>query len=130
MSVTLLVVDDDPSVRRLLQLIADDDVRFARCETAASTEAAQQVAASTPPDVVLLDADLRGQDGLALIPSLKRAVPGVAIAVFSSSPYASPAVAERAGADAFVPKGTDLDELLDVLVELARADRPTVIELP
>lgn len=128
MALTLLVVDDHPSLCRLLELIASEDDRFGACLTAQSGEAAVQRARDHQPDVVLLDADLHGQDGLALIPTLRDAVRGVPVAVFSSTAYVSPVVAESAGADTFIPKGTDLDELLDRLAALASGDR--TIELP
>lgn len=130
MALTLLVVDDHPSLRRLLQLVANEDARFGSCLTAGSGDVALQLAREHRPDVVVLDADLGGRDGLALIPALRAAASGVAVAVFSSNAYASAVVAERAGADTFIPKGTDLDELLDLLAELPRSTMPNVIELP
>ncbi len=132
MAVTLLVVDDHPSVRRLLEVLANDDTRFSACLTAESGDTALRLARDHQPDVVVLDADLGGHDGLALIPSLREAVVGVAVVVFSSAAFASPVVAEDAGADMFVPKGTDLDDFLDVLADLPRSGRPrppAVIEL-
>ena len=132
MALTLLVVDDHPSVRRLLEVLANDDSRFGACLTAACPDSALQLAREHQPDVVVLDADLGGHDGLALIPALRAAALGVAVAVFSSAAFANPDIAERAGADMFVPKGTDLDDFLDVLADLPRAGRthtPTVIEL-
>jgi DNA-binding response OmpR family regulator len=130
MALTLLVVDDHPSLCRLLELIVGEDDRFGACLTAESGDAAVQRASEHQPDVVVLDADLGGQDGLALIPSLRAASHGVVVAVFSSTAYVSPVVAERAGADTFIPKGTDLDELLDQLAALAGPDRTIELRDP
>ena len=130
MTLTLLVVDDHPSVRRLLELIATEDARVGSCVTAGSGEAAVQLARDHQPDVIVLDADLGSQDGLALIPTLRAAALGVSIAVFSSDAYVSADVAQRAGADLFVPKGTDLDELMDLLAALPGADRTIELRDP
>ena len=130
MALTLLVVDDHPSLCRLLQLIVAEDDRFGTCLTAQSGEDAVHHAREHQPDVVLLDADLGGQDGLALVPTLREASHGLVVAVFSSTAYVSPVIAERAGADTFIPKGTDLDELLDQLAALATKDRTIELRDP
>ena len=118
---TLLTVDDDPSLRRLLEMLAVEDGRFHRV-LAAENAAEAMTQASEQPDVIILDAALGREDGLALIPQLRAVATHAMIAVFSSAPYASSHSAARAGADVFVEKGTDPDHLLDLLARLA-ADR-------
>jgi CheY-like chemotaxis protein len=118
MALTLLVVEDHPSVRRLLELIAQDDGRFGPCLSAGTGPTALRLAQDHRPDVIVLDADLDGSDGLALIPALRAAAPDTSVVVFSSTAYAGPEIAVRAGADMFLAKGTDLDEVLDVLAAL------------
>lgn len=117
MAWNVLVVDDHASVRRLLETVVGEDSRFDRVSTAEGIAQALVVAERERPDVVLLDADLRGVDGLSAIGPLKERAPGAAVIVFSSAPYASDRTARAAGADRFVEKGTDLDVLLDVLVD-------------
>lgn len=118
MPVRLLVVDDDPSLRRLFELLGNDDPRIEGIDTAANGEAALATAARVAPDGIVLDADLRGEDGLALIPGLQLADPGAVVVVFSSSPHADDVQARRAGADAFVEKGTDPEVLLTRVIDL------------
>jgi CheY-like chemotaxis protein len=118
MTISLLAVDDHPSIRQLITVLADEDERYASVATAAdATEALAAV--RSHPDVILLDAALGRTDGLELIPQLREVTPGAVIAVHSSAPYASEERALRAGADVFVPKGTDPEEILTLLVELA-----------
>ena len=115
MALSVLVVDDHASLRRLLETVLVEDVRFDRVLTADGETAALAVADCERPDCVVLDADLRGVDGLQLVRPLKELLPQTAVVVFSSAPYATARKAKTAGADAFVEKGTDLDALLDVL---------------
>lgn len=130
---TLLMVDDDPSLRRLLAMLADEDPRFGRAGVAANAAEALDLAAEQP-DVIVLDAALGSEDGLALIPRLREIASRALIAVFSSAPFASSASAARAGADVFVEKGTDPDHLLDLLARLVadraeRSSEPTTVDL-
>lgn len=121
MSHTLLVVDDQPSLLRLFDTLLAVDDRFAEAVTASTAEAACLAAAACDPDAVLLDADLGTSDGLMLIPQLRKLAPRALIVVFSSAPYASPEIARAAGGDLFVAKGTDPEDLLDLLDRQIRA---------
>jgi DNA-binding NarL/FixJ family response regulator len=125
MTISLLAVDDHPSIRRLITVLAEQDERYSRVATAA--DATEALAAATErPDAILLDAALGRSDGLELIPRLRAAAPQAVIAVHSSAPYASEEIAVQAGADVFIPKGTDPEELLTILVDLVS---PRVIDL-
>ena len=72
-----------------------------------------------------LDAALGEDDGLALIVDLRKASPDCTVCVVSSAPYADDVSARAAGADLFLPKGTDPDVVLDRALTLhlgARSD--------
>jgi len=67
----VLVVDDQLAVREgLSRLIACGATPLSYVSTAATGTDALVAAARLLPDVVVLDADLDGEDGLALIPQL------------------------------------------------------------
>jgi DNA-binding NarL/FixJ family response regulator len=127
-TVSVLVVDDQASVVELLRLLLEQDDRFGHVWSAHEVERAMACATEHQPDVVVLDASLGSEDGLALVPALRRAAPGVAILVFSSAPYADLSSARLAGADAFVEKGTDLDVVLDTVFEARRVVDLTCVE--
>ena len=66
----------------------------------------------TRPDVVLLDLDMPGGDGLTAIPGMRRAAPDARIVVLSS--LAAARMERRAldaGADAYLEKRTPLPEV-------------------
>ena len=118
MGVRVLVVDDDPSLGRLFQLLGSDHPGIDGVDVARDATSALDDTLHQHPDAIVLDADLRGEDGLALIPSLQRAYDDPVIVVFSSAPYADSAVARRSGADEFVEKGTDPELLLTRVIDL------------
>ena len=60
----LLVVDDDPVVRQLLNDVFEGSVY--RVVEAESAGTAREILADEPPDLVLLDIGLPGEDGLSL----------------------------------------------------------------
>ncbi len=123
MSLSLLVVDDESSLRRLLEVIAGEDPRYGVVVCAAGVAEAVRLAGQHQPDAVLLDAGLGDEDGLASIGELRKAAPGIVVVVFSSAPFADHDSARRAGADLFVPKGTDPDLVLDLLAQQVEVRR-------
>ena len=121
MGVRVLVVDDDPSLGRLFQLLGSDHPGITGVDVARDAATALDGGCRPAPDAIVLDADLRGVDGLGLIPTLHQTYEGAVIVVFSSAPYADPVSAARSGADAFLEKGTDPDAVLTRVIDLVRA---------
>ncbi|KPK51708.1 MAG: hypothetical protein AMS22_10485, partial [Thiotrichales bacterium SG8_50] len=61
----ILVVDDEPDIRRLVQEILDDEGY--RVTTAGDAADARTQVKSSPPDLVLLDIWMPDTDGMALL---------------------------------------------------------------
>ena len=105
---TVLVVDDEPAIRRLLRgalLRADYTV-----VEADSARAALAAVAADKPDLVLLDLGLSDRDGLELVPLL---IGHAAVIVVSARDRTEEkVVALDLGAADFVTKPFDTDELL------------------
>ncbi|HSI58034.1 MAG TPA: response regulator transcription factor [Ideonella sp.] len=113
----VLVVDDQPAVREgLARLIACAPMALRFVSTAATGAEALSATALLRPELVVLDVDLNGEDGLALLPQL---VQTAAVLVLTS--HGDPATRERArelGALAFIEKHQPAAELLGALVRL------------
>jgi two-component system KDP operon response regulator KdpE len=122
MTVSVLVVDDQPSLVQLLRLLLEQDERFGPVYDAMTAPDALDSAAAHPPDVIVLDAGLGPADGLSLVRPLHSRAPEASVVVFSSSPYADRRSSLLAGAQAFVEKGTDLDVLLDTIAVAGQPD--------
>lgn len=121
--IAVLVVDDQPTVREaLIRLIACVPFALRAVEGAGSSAEALEVAHRLRPEVIVLDVDLGGEDGLALLPLF---APHAHVLVLSSrgdAPTRQRAL--RAGASAFVDKQQPAADLLSCLVDLASLRRP------
>src|ERR1700748_2171717 len=73
--VRVLVVEDEPRMRELLER-AIRNWGF-ETEIARSGEEALRASANDPPDLVLLDLNLPGMDGMELLSRLREKTPGV-----------------------------------------------------
>ena len=115
--VAVLVVDDHRAVREgLARLIACAPMALQCVGTASSGVEALGAAARLHPDVVVLDADLDGEDGLALIPQL--ALTAAVLVLSCRGDAATRARATLLGARAFIEKHQPAAELLGAIARL------------
>ncbi len=112
----VLCVDDHPDIRKSLAMVldAEDDMQCVGC--LASADHLVQEVERLSPDVVLLDATMRGKNPFDAIRELTAAHPKVKTIVFTG--HADADVfrnAKNAGACECVSKGVDPSALLDVI---------------
>ena len=105
---TILVVDDNPiNLKLVSDLLMFEGYRVLKAED--GEEAAASVEAE-PPDLILLDVDLPGIDGLTLTKRLKSDVRTGYIIIVALTAFAMKADRQRAmaaGCDAYVTKPID-----------------------
>jgi CheY-like chemotaxis protein len=105
---TILVVDDNPiNLKLVSDLLAFEGYRVLKAED--GEQAAVSVEAE-PPDLILLDVDLPGIDGLTLTRRLKSDVRTGDIIIVALTAFAMKADRQRAmaaGCDAYVTKPID-----------------------
>ncbi|MEP7114312.1 MAG: response regulator [Ilumatobacteraceae bacterium] len=106
----ILVVDDEPQIRRALSLHLG--ARGYEVFEADSGERAIQVAATEHPDVVLLDLGLPGMDGVLVIQALRGWATMPIIVLTVRDDERSKVQALDAGADDYVTKPFGMAELL------------------
>lgn len=117
MATTLLAVDDSNTMRKVLEItFAGEDYRTI---IAATSEEAMSKLASERPEVALIDAGLDG-DGYSLCQRIKGAAPNTAVILLTSKlqPY-DRTRGGQVGADDFVDKPFDTQQLLDRVRGLA-----------
>ncbi len=113
---TVFLCDDVPAFRALLRVVLEQ----ADCEVvgeAGDGPSAVSGVARTNPDVVVLDLDMPGGDGLSAIPDIRRASEGTRIVVLSS--FSQERMARRAydaGADHYVEKRTALSTVAEEIL--------------
>jgi CheY-like chemotaxis protein len=107
-SATILVVDDEPGIRLLLEtVLAAEGFRVVTAENGID---ALQVVESAPPSVVVTDLMMPALDGYGLIERLRTAnVPMRGIIAMSA---ASVAGTRPPGADLFVAKPFDIEHII------------------
>ena len=118
--IKLLIVDDEPAVRRGLQmrLAAEPDVSVVG-ETA-DGEAALRLAQTLHPNVVLMDIQMTGMDGITATKALHAILPDIAVIILTiHDDAATQACAMAAGAAAFISKRGIPDELPAVIRQMA-----------
>lgn len=106
----VLIIDDDPDILLVLASVAED--AGYQVATIDGGDYLAQIDAGEPPDLILLDMLLSGQDGRQIARRLKgrattRRIP---ILMLSAHPNAE-REALAAGADGFLAKPFDLDTL-------------------
>jgi two-component system, OmpR family, KDP operon response regulator KdpE len=106
----ILVVDDEPQILRTLRI--NLRVRQYEVFTAASATEALTVAATFPPDLVLLDLGLPDMDGMTVIEGLRGWTKVPIIVLSGRADSTDKVLALDAGADDYVTKPFGVDELL------------------
>ncbi|MCI0486105.1 MAG: response regulator transcription factor [Blastocatellia bacterium] len=116
---TVFITDDSPIVReRLVDMLSE----LERIEIAGEAGDAQEAIDSIrqlKPDVVILDIQMPGGSGIAVLQHIKRARPAPIVIMFTNYPY--PLFRKKCmdeGADFFFDKSTQFDEVIKVLREL------------
>ncbi len=123
MSETVLVVDDEPRIRRIVEMALGD--RGYRVLTSPSAEDAHDVLSRESVDAVVTDLQLPGRSGLELLSQIRRDRPGLPVILVTAFGTVESAVeAIKAGAFDYVLKPFSVEEL-EALVERALDSRPT-----
>ena len=114
----MLVVEDDPVGRQTLAAyLARENLRVSEAENG---EAMRHILAGGDIDVVMLDINLPGEDGLSLLRELRRQSEVGVIMVTSRDDQVDRIVALELGADDYVTKPYNMRELLPRTKNLAR----------
>ncbi|MDB5407325.1 MAG: DNA-binding response regulator [Rhodospirillales bacterium] len=108
--VTILVVDDEPAIRRLLRTsLTVQGYRIVEAETA---EAALAEIRNYPPDVVILDLGLPDRDGLDVVATVRQSSAVPIIVLSSRGDERAKVEALELGADDYVTKPFGMAELV------------------
>ncbi|HKJ70499.1 MAG TPA: sigma-54 dependent transcriptional regulator [Gammaproteobacteria bacterium] len=110
MNPSLLIVDDEPSIRELIALTVEP-LGFEACQSG-SLEEAQRILAEEPPDLIVTDLRLPDGDGMHVVRAASELDPPRPVAVITAYGTPESAVeAMRAGAFDYLSKPIDTNRL-------------------
>ena len=124
----LLIVDDSAAVREGLRALVATDRSLRTVGEAATGEEGLELARTLSPDIILLDNEMPGRNGIELLPAFRHELPGTRIVMFTLSP----AIGDEAralGASAVVSKDGGDATLLETLRQVRRGERSTTVRL-
>jgi two-component system cell cycle response regulator DivK len=124
---TVLVVEDNPASMKLTTMLLHGAGFSALC--AVDAESGLRLARGERPDLILMDIQLPGMDGLAATAILKEDPATASIPVIALSALAMKADEERsqtAGCDAYIVKPLRYKELYAVMERLLAEPQPTI----
>ena len=121
MTTTLLAVDDSRTLRKVFEITFAGEPQF-RLVVAESAQDAMSKLGHAQPRVALVDATLPDQNGYDLCRQIKGQSPSTSVIMLSSkqNPY-DRARGAAAGADDFIDKPFDTQQLIDKVVHLSQA---------
>ena len=119
MPTTILIVDDDERVRETLARILEKDQEFMVVGEAGDGSEALELARTLSPDLILMDLAMPRVNGLEATQRIKAERPETKVIIitrYQEDAYRQ--AAAQSGADAFLPKGTRVPELLTTIRQL------------
>jgi len=118
---TLLVIDDHPLFRKAVLQLVHMTGDFEVVGEASSGEEGLELASSLKPDMILLDLNMKGMNGIEVLKVIKSWDLDSRVVMLTVSDVASDLVAAlRAGADGYLLKEMEPEDLLQKLKDAAR----------
>ncbi len=113
MNKNLLIVDDDPINLKLFSIVAEkNNWSF---DTATDGPSAEKLLDENKYQVILLDIQLPGVNGLTLMQQIKEKLDVIIIVVTAFAMKDDKARIIKAGADEYVPKPVDINNLIKIV---------------
>jgi CheY-like chemotaxis protein len=116
---TVLICEDEASLRELVRIVVNGDVQFAEAEDGLT---AAELVQELKPDIVVLDLMLPGRHGLDVLRDIREddELAHTRVVAITAGSY-GPEEALAEGADRFLRKPFDPDELRAAIAELLAA---------
>lgn len=117
----MIIAEDNDDLRLVMPPLIDEAPDLYCVATTATLEEVAPLIAQHGAEVAVLDIELRGGSSLKLLPALRAQFPATKFIIHSG--HSNPALINNAremGADGYVLKSGDFDELIEAIRKLAR----------
>lgn len=113
----VLIVDDNRTVREVLEVIFSLEPDVEVCAVAHNATAAVMLAGELEPDVVVLDYEMPGTSGLDILPTILHEAPRTTVFMYSAcDDLAAINQARNSGAAGYFVKGVDdIDRVVEAV---------------
>lgn len=121
----VLIIEDDEEIRNSFSLIVNSSDKFTVTNTYGNGESAISNLVKDQPDIVLMDIELPGMNGIQATKLIKDKFPQievVMVSVYEDSDLVFEAL--KAGASGYITKSANYMELLSALDEISRGGAP------
>lgn len=116
----ILLIDDHPLLRKGLSQLINEEEGLQVVGEAGDGQAGLELARKLDPDLILLDLNMKGMDGLATLKAMRAEGVSSRIVVLTVSEHRDDVAAMfRSGADGYLLKDMDPEELLERVAEAA-----------
>jgi len=125
MSIKIIVFDDNKHIRESLSLLLVTDPRFNLAGAYNDAEDAERLISAISPDVVLMDIDMPGKNGIDAVGDIHKVFPTLPIimlTVFEDEDRVFRSL--RNGALGYILKSTAPERLLDAITEVMQGGAP------
>jgi DNA-binding NarL/FixJ family response regulator len=122
--ITIIIVDDHTLVREAWSLVLNSDKCLKVVAECGSAESAIDEIRRLKPDIVLLDINLPGMNGIDAIPKIRKSSP--ISKIIGVSLHALPAYARKMmleGARGYVTKNSSREEMIEAILKVAKGEK-------
>lgn len=117
--IRIIIIDDHMLVREAWRMLLNNNPRFSVVAESGEAEQGVELCRQHRPDIVLLDINLPGMNGLEAAPLIKKYAPDtkiIAVSLHTQVTYVKKMM--QSGASGYVTKNSHRDEMIEALIEV------------